>query len=98
MTQANQTLVHIQSVCVVQIRCITRSEIEDRFDYEDPEIYRVTFHKDIAIIHCCNHPTAKALLEDLFPEYRSNIDWYLEPGQAIDPKSRDIDEWDEYDD
>lgn len=96
MAQSNQTLVHIQSVCAIQIRCVTRAEIEDRFYYEDPEIYKVTYNHGIAIIHCCNHPTAKALIDDLISEYGSNIDWYLEHGQAIDPKSKDIGEDDEY--
>ncbi len=106
MAQPNQTLVHIQSICAVIIRCVTAADaikIEERFSYEDPDIYRVVFNRKAAklfdrtaIIKCCNHPTAKGLLEDLLSEYGSNVDWYLEPGLVIDPKSRDIDEDDDY--
>ena len=107
MAQTSQTLVHIQSICAVIIRCVTATDaikIEERFSYEDPDIYRVVLNRKAAklfdrtaIIHCCNHPTAKALIDDLVSEYGSNVDWYLEPGQEIDPKSRDIDEYDDDD-
>lgn len=92
----SKKLIHVQSICSVKIRGITAEGLARIVEAADEGVYTsVTIDRTGVVIECCNHPTAKGLIDDLIHEY--NVDYHLEPGQAIDPKSRDIDEEDDED-
>ena len=98
-----RTLVHIQCVCAVIVNGVNEEMIghllyltgfaEEGYD-DDTYKPRVELIGSDAIVRFYSHGNAKFFLEEIIATRAHRVDWYLEPGQQLDMKSREVDEGD----
>ena len=94
---------HIQSVCAVVVEDVNDEMVynllyltgftEEEYD-DDTYKPRVELRGSNAIVRFYSHGNAKFFLEEILGTGAHRVDWYLEPGQQLDMKSREADEED----